>query len=909
MTKTFIKRIVLATLALFAVLCMGIGAVSVAKADFVVNIADVVPTMVKGAAVRETDFNGIRFFAQISKSDYENITANTGEGKTYSKVEYGMLIVPSDYVTEGFKITVANVFGADAVYEHNVNASQVAQGHKAIIRTTSETCELTEDGQFYRYGGSMTDVIETNLTREFIGTPYIGYMRTGDTEMSYVIGTYADNDVANNTRSMAYVAQVLADKADTKEETKKLLNETYIAPLVEQNIPATYTVKRYFNNGYGSSIENYEYAPYYSNDISYGDLAPLEGIVGESLDFTNDKENVPYPMDAFVLNKELSKINTTVYANNKLEVELYYDLALNGNTIHGFSGIYQGSIKNLSDGDMDSALWTNSTAWQTAFMAIDLGEITTVNDITLYMPHGDWWGDASVEYSIDGKTFTSVGRTIDWYEGIVNPITQSFELDNAVQARFIRVKRDGSHGRWVCINEIMVNQKSQQLIVSGNKLYIDSDSDDGVVPEGVNFALKNANGSYTNIASSEITTNFIAKTGNQTVSFTYDNNGSPITVEKDFEVWYKIKTAADWQLMNTYLDGYFVLANDITLTGGNADVIGATPYNYNREIDWTGVGTEVVGENTNENLTAERFVKKGVAFTGKFDGAGYIVRGFKTSEAGDTTWGAQNYGRVPFAFIGEGGYVGNFTLVDATVRVANHGSFIAGLNLGTIENVVIADDCKLVARYDGAGLAVAFNNGTVRNFVCHSTNIYKIAGNAEVLTTANIIFSSKENSVVENCFTDNGNHLDVFKTYSSINGLGWIYVENFGMFFGNANFKLSLGLSSTTIDINDTFIWYSAQTEPVGFIYMYANGFGNTLTGEQFGQYEGQTPDYILETISYANGVNVVRLNEKGLYMFKAVMTENGVACDMRLRFTDAWTWVGETFPVTFVDSTYVAAE
>ena len=79
--------------------------------------------MEEGAAVRITndEVNGLRFSAEMSKETYDALQA--------SDAEYGMVIVPRDYITNGYELTVQNLFGANAKY-----SATVAAGANATVR-------------------------------------------------------------------------------------------------------------------------------------------------------------------------------------------------------------------------------------------------------------------------------------------------------------------------------------------------------------------------------------------------------------------------------------------------------------------------------------------------------------------------------------------------------------------------------------------------------------------------------------------------------------------------------------------------------------------------------------------------------------------------------------------------------
>lgn len=148
--------------------------------------------MIKGAAIRLGEVNGIRF---LTKFDTEKINTLTQQGAVF---EYGTLIAPKDLI-EGANLT----FDLDNSKYINVKYTS-DKWHK-------------EDGQI---AGSIIGIKESNtdwstetgnLTRSFIGRGYVKVTLNGESHINYA--SYANNDIDNNTRSLKSVA--LAIQADT----------------------------------------------------------------------------------------------------------------------------------------------------------------------------------------------------------------------------------------------------------------------------------------------------------------------------------------------------------------------------------------------------------------------------------------------------------------------------------------------------------------------------------------------------------------------------------------------------------------------------------------------------------------------------------------------------------------------
>ncbi|MGN0174064.1 MAG: hypothetical protein ACI39F_06455, partial [Acutalibacteraceae bacterium] len=147
-------------------------------------------SMVSGASIRLGDINGIRFYTTV---DTAKIAALRSAGYT---VELGTLIAPADNIQ-------------DTELSFNLEA-----GKYVDVKFNSAT--YYTEGEFTGIVGSLAKIKDENIAKDFVGR---GYVKVTDTKGNETI-TYADyakgnnevSSVANNTRSLAYVAN--AYKAD-----------------------------------------------------------------------------------------------------------------------------------------------------------------------------------------------------------------------------------------------------------------------------------------------------------------------------------------------------------------------------------------------------------------------------------------------------------------------------------------------------------------------------------------------------------------------------------------------------------------------------------------------------------------------------------------------------------------------
>ncbi len=276
--------------------------------------------MAYGAGVRfnpnaTEEKTGIRFIANLSDSAYESLQALDGD------VTYGMVIVPADIVKNN-PLTLENLFGVNsavATYcfedpkeEGEEEGCTCTKQHIASVQYTSLAEGEKGDG-LKDLRGSLVDIKEDNFTREFIGMAYMEYNGT------YVLAdnAYGENDkisdVKNNTRSMAYVAQLAIE--DNQDDSENTLYNTYLKDLAE-TYEFAYTVNHYLpdeNGEYGDPV----------TETAWGTL-------NEEVDAKHILNSEVEDADSYKAYK-LYEIDSTqgnstslVYANGKTVLNAYY---------------------------------------------------------------------------------------------------------------------------------------------------------------------------------------------------------------------------------------------------------------------------------------------------------------------------------------------------------------------------------------------------------------------------------------------------------------------------------------------------------------------------------------------------------------------------------------------------------
>ena len=176
-------------------------------------------SMESGAEIRLSIENGIRF---ITKVDSAKIAKLQSYGAT---VELGTLIAPADLIgSEELTFDLDKSKYVDVPY--TATKDGCFEWHQDV------------DGQI---AGSLLNIIETNsdfsvdngnVARDFIGRGYVKVTIDGKTTITYA--EYADGDIANNSRSLAYVANALKNDAANYEgltDTQKELVDNWASKL------------------------------------------------------------------------------------------------------------------------------------------------------------------------------------------------------------------------------------------------------------------------------------------------------------------------------------------------------------------------------------------------------------------------------------------------------------------------------------------------------------------------------------------------------------------------------------------------------------------------------------------------------------------------------------------------------
>lgn len=309
-----------------------------------------------------------------------------------------------------------------------------------------------------------------------------------------------------------------------------------------------------------------------------------------------------------------------------------------------------------------------------------------------------------------------------------------------------------------------------------------------------------------------------------------------------------ISDIAGFRAMSENPDGYYVLDNSIDFENSYISPVGTVPVGYASEenfIDTTGAGMDPSGV----------CGQLGRPFTGTFDGNGYLLYNFRSGLGeSEAYYAADCFGRSLFGYIGESGVVKNFTIGKYTLEGGQSSAFIAGLNLGRIENVVVGADCTIYSHYGLADAIAAYNGGSIVNAVCYVSAFTKNSGEAALTKIAETTgagtqtrcYIAPEGEVFE---------LTAEEGWTYVAGKGTVYVndayvvsraESFELPLGG-ELKLSLYYGEDVADFVNVWIWGNAETtvswngEEGSHYLCFKEGWSETAVGDTFNVGFGST--------------------------------------------------------------------
>ncbi|MBQ8725980.1 MAG: hypothetical protein IJY84_02625, partial [Clostridia bacterium] len=333
MVKTKNRILLLLTIMFSIALVLGVG-LALNNGDFKVadaatqtmDLDDVAFTMDKGAAVRKDTPTGLRFRSLMSVDDYNALEANTAR---YTRITYGMLIAPTDYLLTYGALNEENVFGANPVYGwKDANGASVGGGVQIINVARSQMTDFTDDnGDDWKcFMGVISNVKGTNYHREFVG---VGYIQAVEKSGKTVYKFATAND---NSRTVAFVAQkaLSAGVEDSGSALKGFVQHAYMNELIYKTQNATSVRPIDYAEGVGSFTASA------SGMYIYFDKTVLAEYGGyyDYMDVTVHSSNAA-EFRIFTVNS--SDQENAAYVYNTLTSSQTHRIPLNDKSVHDFS--------------------------------------------------------------------------------------------------------------------------------------------------------------------------------------------------------------------------------------------------------------------------------------------------------------------------------------------------------------------------------------------------------------------------------------------------------------------------------------------------------------------------------------------------------------------------------------------
>ncbi len=286
---------------------MSASAAGTAVTDFVM-LAD--PT-IRATNAADGSGNGIRFTAEIDKTQFEALDGT---------VTAGTFIMPYSYVSTYAKdttLTKENFFGDSACFVWGDGATASATKAKILHVAATPYAATNDAGEdVYKINGSVVNMLNKNLEREYIGVSYIAVENGGSTE--YYL---ANTDAELASKSTLQVAQdvLLADSEAIEDSVATGYLQTYIDWYKDTNDGAaptrTLTTEYYIDSSEG-----------YSKSKKFG--ATQEITMDEVADFTTAQIGEETPtLDGYTyaVGANGNVTSTVLSADNGGTVKYYFD--------------------------------------------------------------------------------------------------------------------------------------------------------------------------------------------------------------------------------------------------------------------------------------------------------------------------------------------------------------------------------------------------------------------------------------------------------------------------------------------------------------------------------------------------------------------------------------------------------
>lgn len=165
--------------------------------------------MVKGASIRLDEEHGIRF---IARADYEY-------SQDYEDPVFGIILLPTDYLTDGVTFTVAGLEAKGKTYVKAERDSSYSPEYRFNNYDT-----VLSDG-YYEFTCALVKILDKNVNREFSARAYVRYVDESTGISRYV---YSDYSQEKNSRSVYNLADYWLTKPELFTEEQVKILENYV---------------------------------------------------------------------------------------------------------------------------------------------------------------------------------------------------------------------------------------------------------------------------------------------------------------------------------------------------------------------------------------------------------------------------------------------------------------------------------------------------------------------------------------------------------------------------------------------------------------------------------------------------------------------------------------------------------
>lgn len=262
--------------------------------------------------------NGLKFCAEIDREEYDSLV---GAG-----ARFGLIIVAHDLLkAKGLEITPETVFGdSPAFYFTNESGGDTSK--VAALHIASAACANLDSDANIEITGAIVNILTDNFTRSFVGRAYVEIpsinAETGEQEYTYAFAPYYENDIANNSRCIYYVAQ---KEVESKGEHEALAQEKYIDAFAQTDRFKNYNYRYNVEHHFTVHDENGEHVTVHTETTKH--YATLNSTVSA---FPIEKPDVEALKDlsfVFDVDESTKTRSGTVYAAGMQTLHLYYDKA------------------------------------------------------------------------------------------------------------------------------------------------------------------------------------------------------------------------------------------------------------------------------------------------------------------------------------------------------------------------------------------------------------------------------------------------------------------------------------------------------------------------------------------------------------------------------------------------------